>query len=231
MVSDTLRTEMSHIHIVPVGDGRDETIYPITKEYVPADEIRLLKVADSDEADEALSEFTYALSDLLGLDVDQQAAIDSFEDRYLAAYDVLTDRAADGEHVWVNVTDAGPAAYDVTLAANTVQAETPEYRDQIHIYRAESGVVRELPTVPDPEFPEFAKEVLEYLYENGEADSTSELAKEMNGTGEVDGSYQSKVQYNVQLLAEKGYIDREAEGNRKVSRLSPMGELWVRTHG
>lgn len=95
------------------------------------------------------------------------------------------------------------------------------------------GLHVEFPTVPSADLHDFEKTVLHFLYDAGEVESTSELARELADhlDEEVDGdSFKSKVQYNVQKLEEKGLVDRTRVGNRTKTELGTMGELWVETH-
>ncbi|KMT45746.1 hypothetical protein EL22_27925 [Halostagnicola sp. A56] len=76
--------------------------------------------------------------------------------------------------------------------------------------------------------------ILYKLGEDGEFDSVSELAealaRELNE--EYTDSFRSKVIYNVDRLGPggKGYIEREEHGKSYRTRLSRIGELWVRSH-
>lgn len=91
----------------------------------------------------------------------------------------------------------------------------------------------EFPTVPSADLHDFEKTVLHFLYDFGTVESTSELARELAAEldEEVDGgSFKSKVQYNVQKLEEKGFVNRNQVGNRTETALGTMGELWVETH-
>ncbi|WP_018258682.1 HFX_2341 family transcriptional regulator domain-containing protein [Halomicrobium katesii] len=95
------------------------------------------------------------------------------------------------------------------------------------------GLHVEFPTVPSADLHDFEKTVLHFLYEVGTVESTTELARELAAEldEKVDGdSFKSKVQYNVQKLQEKGFVDRTRVGNRTETALGTMGELWVETH-
>ena len=58
----------------------------------------------------------------------------------------------------------------------------------------------------------------------------SALARDLNE--EYTDSFRSKVIYNVDRLGPggKGYIEREERGKSYRTRLSRIGELWVRAH-
>lgn len=91
----------------------------------------------------------------------------------------------------------------------------------------------EFPASPGSEIEETEKRILRFLSDREETmSSTSELAKSLarEEDEEYDDSYRSKIQYNVTRLEEKGYVDRNEEGNRKVTKLSTMGRMWVKTH-
>lgn len=89
----------------------------------------------------------------------------------------------------------------------------------------------EFPESPRDDVEGFEKQILNFLH-GKMMKSTSALAKELaTEVGETyDGSFRSKVQYNVTKLDKKGYITRENQGNRLKTELSTMGRMWVRTH-
>ena len=80
----------------------------------------------------------------------------------------------------------------------------------------------------------FEKVILFKLGESGEFASVSELAgslaDELNEP--FTDSFRSKVIYNVDRLGPngKGYIEQQAAGKSHRTRLSRIGELWVRAH-
>ena len=80
----------------------------------------------------------------------------------------------------------------------------------------------------------FEEVILFKLGEEGEFESVSELAEslatELNE--EFTDSFRSKVIYNVDRLGPngKGYIEQESVGKSHRTRLSRIGELWVRAH-
>ncbi|PSQ07019.1 aspartate kinase [Halobacteriales archaeon QS_6_71_20] len=92
----------------------------------------------------------------------------------------------------------------------------------------------ELPVASFSNVKPFEEVILFKLGEHGEFESVSELAKalatELNE--EYTDSFRSKVIYNVDRLGPggKGYIEREAHGKSHRTRLSRIGELWVRAH-
>lgn len=90
----------------------------------------------------------------------------------------------------------------------------------------------EFPSSPGSDVDEFEQKVLKFLEGKGSISSTSSLAEDFakHLGEEFDESFRSRVQYNVSKLDEKGYVDREKEGNRLETELSTMGRLWVETH-
>ncbi|TYT62129.1 HFX_2341 family transcriptional regulator [Natrialba swarupiae] len=92
----------------------------------------------------------------------------------------------------------------------------------------------ELPVASFSNVKPFEELILYKLGEDGEFASVSELAeslaRELNE--EYTDSFRSKVIYNVDRLGPggKGYIEREEHGKSYRTRLSRIGELWVRAH-
>ncbi len=80
----------------------------------------------------------------------------------------------------------------------------------------------------------FEELILYKLGEDGEFDSVSELAESLARElgEEYTDSFRSKVIYNVDQLGPggKGYVEREEHGKSYRTRLSRIGELWVRAH-
>jgi len=80
----------------------------------------------------------------------------------------------------------------------------------------------------------FEELILYKLGEDGEFASVSELAESLARElgEEYTDSFRSKVIYNVDQLGPggKGYVEREEHGKSYRTRLSRIGELWVRAH-
>jgi hypothetical protein len=76
--------------------------------------------------------------------------------------------------------------------------------------------------------------ILFELGDQGEFESVSELAEALAAElgEEYTDSFRSKVIYNVDRLGPggKGYIEQEEHGKSYRTRLSRIGELWVRAH-
>ncbi|WP_257298379.1 DUF6293 family protein [Haloarchaeobius sp. FL176] len=94
--------------------------------------------------------------------------------------------------------------------------------------------VIELPVASFSNVKPFEEVILFKLGEEGEFDSVSELAEALSRelNEEYTDSFRSKVIYNVDRLGPggKGYIEQESAGKSYRTRLSRIGELWVRAH-
>ena len=68
------------------------------------------------------------------------------------------------------------------------------------------------------------------LFRSSVSELAQELARELGE--EYTDSFRSKVIYNVDRLGPggKGYIEQEEHGKSYRTRLSRIGELWVRAH-
>lgn len=105
----------------------------------------------------------------------------------------------------------------------TEGTKNPPERDKMHV---------EFPASPGSEVEGFEEDILRFLEGKDPLPSTSDLAKELAeeiGEG-YDGSFRSRVQYNVSNLEDKGYVTRSKSGNRMETSLSTMGRMWVITH-
>jgi len=95
--------------------------------------------------------------------------------------------------------------------------------------------VVELPVASFSNVKPFEEVILFTLGEHGEFESVSELAQALARElgEEYTDSFRSKVIYNVDRLGPggKGYIEQEEHGKSYRTRLSRIGELWVRAHG
>lgn len=70
--------------------------------------------------------------------------------------------------------------------------------------------------------------ILDYM---GEAESISSLARTHADyeNAECDSSYKSTIQYKVDKLEEKGYIERDETGKSHSLKLTTTGEMWTST--
>ncbi|WP_439027292.1 HFX_2341 family transcriptional regulator [Haloarchaeobius sp. DT45] len=118
--------------------------------------------------------------------------------------------------------------------ATSLLAEFDERGTTIGAKEIGGSHIVELPVASFSNVKPFEEVILFKLGEEGEFDSVSELAealaKELNE--EYTDSFRSKVIYNVDRLGPggKGYIEQEEVGKSYRTRLSRIGELWVRAH-
>ncbi|MFU8868535.1 DUF6293 family protein [Natronococcus sp.] len=119
-------------------------------------------------------------------------------------------------------------------SARALLAEFDERGTTIGAKEIDGQHVVELPVASFSNVKPFEELILYKLGEDGEFASVSELAeslaRELNE--EYTDSFRSKVIYNVDRLGPggKGYIEREEHGKSYRTRLSRIGELWVRAH-
>jgi len=92
----------------------------------------------------------------------------------------------------------------------------------------------ELPVASFSNVKPFEELILFTLGEHGVFESVSELAQTLARElgEEYTDAFRSKVIYNVDRLGPggKGYIEQEEHGKSYRTRLSRIGELWVRSH-
>ena len=119
-------------------------------------------------------------------------------------------------------------------AIDDLLAEFDERGTTIGAKQFDDSHVIELPVASFSNVKPFEELILFTLGEHGEFESVSELAgtlaRELGE--EYTDSFRSKVIYNVDRLGPggKGYIEQEAHGKSYRTRLSRIGELWVRSH-
>ncbi|MEY7848693.1 DUF6293 family protein [Natrarchaeobius sp. A-rgal3] len=119
-------------------------------------------------------------------------------------------------------------------SARDLLAEFDERGTTIGAKEIDGRHIVELPVASFSNVKPFEELILYKLGEDGEFASVSELAealaRELNE--EYTDSFRSKVIYNVDRLGPggKGYIEREEHGKSYRTRLSRIGELWVRSH-
>ncbi|QFU82604.1 HFX_2341 family transcriptional regulator [Natronorubrum aibiense] len=119
-------------------------------------------------------------------------------------------------------------------SAQELLAEFDERGTTIGAKEIDGKHIVELPVASFSNVKPFEELILYKLGEDGEFNSVSELAealaRELNE--EYTDSFRSKVIYNVDRLGPggKGYIEREEHGKSYRTRLSRIGELWVRAH-
>ncbi len=113
-------------------------------------------------------------------------------------------------------------------------AEFDERGTTIGAKEVDGRHILEFPVASFSNVKPFEEVILFKLGQAGEFESVSELAEalaeELNE--EFTDSFRSKVLYNVDRLGPngKGYIEQESTGKSHRTRLSRIGELWVRSH-
>jgi len=119
-------------------------------------------------------------------------------------------------------------------AARDLLEEFDERGTTIGAKRFGDDHVIELPVASFSNVKPFEELILFTLGEHGEFESVSELAETLARElgEEYTDSFRSKVIYNVDRLGPggKGYIEQESQGKSHRTRLSRIGELWVRSH-
>ncbi|UPV74964.1 DUF6293 family protein [Halorussus limi] len=119
-------------------------------------------------------------------------------------------------------------------SARDLLSEFDERGTTIGAKEIDGDHIVELPVALFSNVKPFEEVILFKLGEEGEFESVSELAealaRELNE--EYTDSFRSKVIYNVDRLGPggKGYIEQEEHGKSYRTRLSRIGELWVRAH-
>ncbi|MFH5799745.1 DUF6293 family protein [Haladaptatus sp. CMAA 1911] len=118
--------------------------------------------------------------------------------------------------------------------ARDLLSEFDERGTTIGAKRVGTGHIVELPVASFSNVKPFEELILFTLGEHGQFESVSELAQTLarDLNEEYTDSFRSKVIYNVDRLGPggKGYIEQEEEGKSYRTRLSRIGELWVRSH-
>jgi len=120
-------------------------------------------------------------------------------------------------------------------SARQLLSEFDERGTTIGAKEIDGSHVVELPVASFSNVKPFEEVILFTLGEHGEFESVSELAQQLARElgEEYTDSFRSKVIYNVDRLGPggKGYIEQEAQGKSHRTRLSRIGDLWVRAHG
>ncbi len=118
--------------------------------------------------------------------------------------------------------------------ARDLLAEFDERGTTIGAMEIDGSHIVELPVASFSNVKPFEEVILFELGEHGEFESVSELAQALADElgEEYTDSFRSKVIYNVDRLGPggKGYIEQESHGKSYRTRLSRIGELWVRAH-
>jgi hypothetical protein len=123
---------------------------------------------------------------------------------------------------------------DRLAATDELLAEFDERGTTIGAKEIGEDHIVELPVALFSNVKPFEEVILFELGEHGEFESVSELAEALAAElgEEYTDSFRSKVIYNVDRLGPggKGYIEQEEHGKSYRTRLSRIGELWVRAH-
>jgi len=137
--------------------------------------------------------------------------------------DLLTDDDVDEERLRERRDSAAALLEEFDERGTTIGAK-----------RIDGNHIVELPVASFSNVKPFEEVILFKLGEHGEFESVSELAESLAAelNEEYTDSFRSKVIYNVDRLGPggKGYIEQEARGKSYRTRLSRIGELWVRAH-
>ena len=119
-------------------------------------------------------------------------------------------------------------------SATDLLEEFDERGTTIGAKRIDDDHIVELPVASFSNVKPFEEVILFELGDHGEFESVSELAEALAAelNEEYTDSFRSKVIYNVDRLGPggKGYIEQEEHGKSYRTRLSRIGELWVRAH-
>ncbi|MDZ7731207.1 MAG: DUF6293 family protein [Natrialbaceae archaeon] len=119
-------------------------------------------------------------------------------------------------------------------SAESLLEEFDERGTTIGAKEIDGSHIVELPIASFSNVKPFEELILYKLGEDGEFESVSELAEALAREldEEYTDSFRSKVICTVDRLGPggKGYVEREEQGKSYRTRLSRIGELWVRAH-
>ncbi len=119
-------------------------------------------------------------------------------------------------------------------SARNLLSEFDERGTTIGAKAVDGSHILEIPVASFSSVKPFEELILFKLGEDGSFESVSELAHALARelSEEYTDSFRSKVIYNVDRLGPggKGYIEQDARGKSHRTRLSRIGELWVRSH-
>ncbi|HKJ59734.1 MAG TPA: DUF6293 family protein [Halobacteriales archaeon] len=147
----------------------------------------------------------------------------------------VADRVAEqaGDDGWPDGLDADRLTARVE-AGKELLSEFDERGTTIGAKEVRGSHIVELPVASFSPVEPFEEVILFTLGEHGEFASVSEFAETLASElgEEYTDSFRSKVLYNVDRLGPggKGYIEQEEQGKSYRTRLSRIGELWVRSH-
>jgi hypothetical protein len=119
-------------------------------------------------------------------------------------------------------------------SARSLLSEFDERGTTIGAKEIDGSHIVELPVASFSNVEPFEEIILFTLGEHGEFESVSELAQQLARElgEEYTDAFRSKVIYTVDRLGPggTGYIEQESHGKSYRTRLSRIGELWVRAH-
>ncbi|XVH32151.1 DUF6293 family protein [Haloferacaceae archaeon DSL9] len=174
--------------------------------------------------------------------VERQADRDRIHTYYTAPEKYLETELAEelraGRDLLASIRDGAgveaDAVEDRLAAATALLEEFDERGTTIGAKRIGTRHIVEFPVASFSSVKPFEELILFTLGEHGEFESVSELASALarDLNEEYTDSFRSKVIYNVDRLGPggTGYIEQEEHGNSYRTRLSRIGELWVRSH-
>ncbi len=173
--------------------------------------------------------------------VEREADRDRIHTYYTAPEKYLETELAEELRAMVDLLDGvrggdvDEGAIDEHLeTARGLLSEFDERGTTVGAKEIDGSHVVELPVASFQNVEPFEELILYKLGEDGEFDSVSDLAKALAAEldEEYTDSFRSKVIYNVDRLGPggKGYVEQDARGKSHRTRLSRIGELWVRAH-
>ncbi len=147
---------------------------------------------------------------------------------------VLDDTEADTGGATTDAGENRDRLREWLSEARTLIEEFDERGTTIGAKEFDGSHVIDLPVASFSSVEPFEELVLFTLGEHGEFDSVSALAETLAAElgEEYTDSFRSKVIYNVDRLGPggKGYVEQRREGKSYRTRLSRIGQLWVRAH-
>ena len=170
--------------------------------------------------------------------VERQADRDRIHTYYTAPEKYLETELAEQLRAGVRLVDDldldDERVSDWVGASQELLEEFDERGTTIGAKKIGDSHIVELPVASFSNVEPFEEVILFMLGEHGEFSSVSELAENLAAElgEEYTDSFRSKVIYNVDRLGPggKGYIEQEERGKSYRTRLSRIGELWVRSH-
>ncbi len=141
------------------------------------------------------------------------------------------------ERIENTLTDDEQLAAEIRTRLDHAQGLLSEFDERgttIGAKEINGSHIVELPVASFSNVKPFEEVILFTLGEHDEFESVSELAQQLarDMGEEYTDSFRSKVIYNVDRLGPggKGYIEQESHGKSYRTRLSRIGQLWVRAH-